>query len=170
MAAALLASVTLSAQHRSTSTVAEPAEGCSTKPVPAKLNFTLKDVDGKKVTLAGFRGKVIVLNFWATWCVPCRAETREFVELQKQYEAQGVQFIGISIDDTAAKLRPYIVDYSMNYPVFLGTSDERAIDANGPLSLVPTTYLIKRDGNICKRYSGAVTKDALEHELKSLMN
>lgn len=170
LAAALLASVSLSARRPSTLAGPQPAEGCAARAVPARLNFTLKDVDGKKVRLADFKGKVIVLNFWATWCEPCAEETRAFVDLQKQYEPQGVQFVGVSIDDTAAKLRPYIAEHPMNYPVLQGTSDERVIDANGPLSLVPTTYLIKRDGNVCKRYSGAVTKDALEHELKSLLN
>src|SRR5262249_11111255 len=121
LAAALLGSVTLSAhQKASAPNGPQPADGCTTKGVPAKLNFTLKDVDDKKVKLVDFKGKVIVLNFWATWCVPCKTEIPEFVDLQKQYEPQGVQFIGISVDDTAAKLRPYISEHSMNYPVLQG--------------------------------------------------
>jgi peroxiredoxin len=171
LAAALLGSVTLSAHQKAPApTGPQPAEGCTTKVVPAKLGFTLKDVDDKKVKLADFKGKVIVLNFWATWCVPCKTEIPEFVELQKQYEPQGVQFIGISVDDTAAKLRPYISEHSMNYPVLQGKSNEGVLDAYGPVSVMPTTYLIKRDGNVCKRYQGAVTKDVLEHELKSLID
>lgn len=171
VAAALLASVSLSAHQQASAPAGpQPAEGCTTKVVPAKLNFTLKDVDDKKVKLVDFKGKVIVLNFWATWCVPCKTEIPEFVDLQKQYEPQGVQFIGISVDDTAAKLRPYISEHSMNYPVLQGKSNEGVLDAYGPVSVMPTTFLIKRDGNVCKRYQGAVTKDVLEHELKSLVN
>jgi peroxiredoxin len=148
----------------------QPVEGCAAKAVPAKLNFTLKDADDKKVKLVDYKGKVIVLNFWATWCEPCGTEIPEFVELQKQYEPQGVQFIGISIDDTPARLRPYIAEHPMNYPVLQGRSNEGVIDAYGPVSIMPTTILIKRDGNLCKRFRGAVTKDALEHELKSLLH
>jgi peroxiredoxin len=169
VAAALLASISLSAQQQAPPP-SETNEGCTTKTVPAKLNFTLKDSDDKKVKLADFKGKVIVLNFWATWCVPCKTEIPEFVQLQKQFEPQGVQFIGVSVDDPVAKLRPYIAEHSMNYPVLQGKSNEGVLDAYGPLGAVPTTYLIKRDGNVCKRHSGAVTKDVLERELKSLVN
>jgi len=148
------------------------SEACTSKVVPAKLNFTIKDSDDKKIKLADFKGKVIVLNFWATWCVPCKTEIPEFVELQKQYEAEGVQFIGVSVDEknTLSKLKPYIAEHSMNYPVLVGNSNEGLIDAYGPLGTVPTTYLIKRDGNLCKRHSGAVTKDVLERELKTLIH
>jgi peroxiredoxin len=170
LAVALLVSTTLLAAPQEP---APPAttEGCTTKIVPAKLNFTMKDADDKKVRLADFKGKVIVLNFWATWCVPCKTEIPEFVDLQKAYESQGVQFIGISVDEkeTIAKLRPYIAEHSMNYPVLQGKSNEGVLDAYGPLATVPTTYLIKRDGNVCKRHAGAVTKDVLERELKSLL-
>ena len=169
-AAALLLSTSLSAAPQQAPAAPPSSEGCTTKVVPAKLNFTLKDQDNKKVKLADFKGKVIVLNFWATWCVPCKTEIPEFVELQKQFEPEGVQFIGVSVDDTVAKLRPYIAEHSMNYPVLQGKSNEGVLDAYGPLGSVPTTYLIKRDGNVCKRYSGEVGRDALERELKSLIN
>ena len=144
--------------------------GCTTRVVPAKLNYTLKDQDDKKVKLADFKGKVIVLNFWATWCGPCKVEIPAFVDLQTQYEPQGVQFIGVSVDDTAAKLRPYIAEHAMNYPVLQGTSNGGLMDAYGPLAAVPTTYLIKRDGNVCKRHSGEVSKAVLERELQALIN
>jgi cytochrome c biogenesis protein CcmG/thiol:disulfide interchange protein DsbE len=169
-AAVLLASTSLTAAPQQAPAAPATSEGCTTKIVPAKLNFTMKDADDKKVKLADFKGKVIVLNFWATWCVPCKTEIPEFVELQKQFESQGVQFIGISVDDTPAKLRPYIAEHEMNYPVLQGKANEGVLDAYGPLATVPTTYLIKRDGNVCKRHSGAVTKDVLEHELKSLVH
>jgi cytochrome c biogenesis protein CcmG/thiol:disulfide interchange protein DsbE len=169
--AVLLLSSSLSAASRqqAPSPVSDGA-ACTTKVVPARLNFTVKDQDDNKVKLADFKGKVIVLNFWATWCGPCKVEIPAFVELQKQYESQGVQFIGVSVDDTAAKLRPYIAEHSMNYPVLQGKSNEGLLDAYGPLAAVPTTYLIKRDGNVCKRHSGEVSRDVLEGELKSLVH
>ena len=149
---------------------AEPpaTEGCTTKVVPAKLNFAMKDLDDKKVSLTEFKGKIIVLNFWATWCVPCKTEIPQFVELQKQYEAQGVQFVGISVDDTAAKLKPYVEAQAMNYPVLQGKGHDAVLDAYGPITSLPVTYVIRRDGTFCKRHAGPVEKDVLERELKSL--
>jgi cytochrome c biogenesis protein CcmG/thiol:disulfide interchange protein DsbE len=149
--------------------IAEGA-GCTPKTVPARLNYTLKDQDGRKIKLSDFKGKVIVLNFWATWCGPCKVEIPAFVELQKEYEPQGVQFVGVSVDDTAAKLKPYIAEHAMNYPVLQGKSNEGLLDAYGPLAAVPTTYLIKRDGNVCKRHAGEVSKDALARELSALIH
>jgi peroxiredoxin len=143
-------------------------EGCTTKVVPAKLNFAMKDLDDKKVSLNEFKGKILVLNFWATWCVPCKTEIPEFVELQKQYEAQGVQFVGISVDDTAAKLKPYVEAQAMNYPVLQGKGHDAVLDAYGPIKSLPVTYVIRRDGTFCKRHAGPVEKDVLERELKSL--
>jgi cytochrome c biogenesis protein CcmG/thiol:disulfide interchange protein DsbE len=143
-------------------------EGCTTKVVPAKLNFTMKDLDDKKVKLADFKGKIIVLNFWATWCVPCKTEIPEFVELQKQYEAQGVQFIGVSVDDTPALLRPYVEAQAMNYPVLQGKGHDEVLDAYGPIKSLPMTYVIRRDGTFCKRHAGPVERDVLERELKTL--
>ncbi|HEX6464022.1 MAG TPA: redoxin domain-containing protein [Vicinamibacterales bacterium] len=156
------------AQSQQATPDAPPIEGCTTKVVPAKLNFTLKDLDGKKIKLAEFKGKIIVLNFWATWCVPCKTEIPEFVELQKQYEPEGVQFVGISVDDTVAKLTPYVEAQSMNYPVLQGKGHDEVLDAYGPVQSLPVTYVIRRDGTFCKRHVGPVAKDVLERELKSL--
>jgi len=170
LAAALVLSTSLSAAPRQSPVAIEEGAGCTAKVVPAKLNFTVKDADDKKVKLADLKGRVIVLNFWATWCGPCKTEIPAFVELQRQYESDGVQFVGVSVDDTVAKLRPYIAEHAMNYPVLQGRSNEGLLDAYGPLAAVPTTYLIKRDGNVCKRHSGEVTRDVLERELKSLIH
>jgi len=169
-AAALLLAGSFPAASQQASVAIADGAGCTPKIVPARLNYTLKDQDDRKVKLSDFKGKVIVLNFWATWCGPCKVEIPAFVELQKAYEAQGVQFVGVSVDDTAAKLRPYIAEHSMNYPVLQGKSNEGLLDAYGPLAAVPTTYLIKRDGNVCKRHSGEVSKDVLERELAALIH
>jgi peroxiredoxin len=141
---------------------------CDADGKPAKLTFTLKDMNGTKVKLTDFKGKIIVLNFWATWCVPCKTEIPEFVELQDQYGAQGVQFIGLSVDDTMAKLKPYVAQQKMNYPVLQGRGHDEVLDAFAPIKSLPVTILIRRDGTICKRHAAPVTKDALENELKAL--
>jgi peroxiredoxin len=143
-------------------------EVCDAKPTAAKLNFTLKDMNDVKVKLADFKGKVIVLNFWATWCVACKTEIPEFVELQDQYAEQGVQFIGLSVDDTPAKLKAYVAEHKMNYPVLRGRGHDEVLDAFSPIKSLPVTILIRRDGTICKRHAEPVSKDTLESELKAL--
>src|SRR5947199_367137 len=90
---------------------------CDAKSKPANLNFTLKDAANKDLTISAYKGKVIVLDFWATWCEPCKLEIPGFVDLQNQYGAKGLQMIGISVDDTLAQLKPYVAEYKMNYPV-----------------------------------------------------
>src|SRR5437762_1420042 len=116
----------------------------------APLNFTLKDMNGVDVKLASFKGKPIVLNFWATWCGPCRAEIPALVELQKQYAGEGkdVVILGISVDDSIDKLKPYASQMKMNYPVLVGKDHEDVQDAFGPLWGIPVTVFVGRDGNI----------------------
>ncbi len=143
---------------------------CDAKRTPAKLNFTFKDMNDTKVKLEDFRGNVIVLNFWATWCGPCKTEIPNFVELQKQYGDQRVQFIGLSVDDTLAKLKPYVAAHQMNYPVLQGRGNDAVLNAYGPVSALPVTVLITRDGTICTRHVGPVERDTLESEIKKIVS
>jgi thiol-disulfide isomerase/thioredoxin len=122
----------------------------------APLNFTLKDMNGVDVKLASFKGKPIVVNFWATWCGPCRAEIPSLVELNKEYGEQGkdVVILGISVDDPIEKLKPYASQMKMNYPVLVGNGRDDVQDAFGPLWGIPVTVFIDRDGRIAKKHSG----------------
>src|SRR5262245_53079208 len=86
---------------------------------PAPLHFTLKDMNGADVKLASFKGKVILLNFWATWCGPCKAEIPSLIELQEQY-ADDLVVLGLSVDDTVDKMKPYAAQYKINYPLLVG--------------------------------------------------
>ena len=135
---------------------------------PAPLNYTLKDMNGVDVKLASFKGKVILLNFWATWCGPCRAEIPALVELQKQY-ADDLVILGFSVDDPVDKLKPYATQYKINYPVLVGTGHEDVQDAFGPLWGIPVSVFIGRDGVIAKKHSGIGTKEQFEQEIKSLL-
>jgi peroxiredoxin len=149
--------------------VSADASACDAKPRPAKLNFTLRDVAGEKVTLNAFRGKVIILDFWATWCIPCRTEIPGFVELQRQYGAQGLQIIGVSVDDPVEKLKPYVAELKMNYPVLLGRDHNEVLDAFGRLPSVPTSVVIARDGSICTKHVGIAPMAVFEREILSLL-
>jgi thiol-disulfide isomerase/thioredoxin len=135
---------------------------------PAKLDFTLKDMHGVEVNLESFKGKVILLNFWATWCGPCRAEIPSLVELQQQYKDDLV-VLGFSVDDTAEKLLPYAAEFKMNYPVLVGNGREDVQEAFGPLFGIPVSVIIGRDGIIAKKHSGIATKEQIEREIKTLL-
>lgn len=134
----------------------------------AQLDFTLKDMHGVDVHLASFKGKVILLNFWATWCGPCRAEIPSLVELQQQYKDDLV-VLGLSVDDTPEKLLPYAAEFKMNYPVLVGNGREDVQDAFGPLFGIPVSVIIGRDGVIAKKHSGIATKEQIEREIKTLL-
>jgi len=135
---------------------------------PARLDFTLKDMHGVDVHLESFKGKVILVNFWATWCGPCRAEIPALVELQDQYKDDLV-ILGLSVDDTAEKLLPYAAEFKMNYPVLVGNGREDVQEAFGPLFGIPVSVIIGRDGVIAKKHSGIATKEQIEREIKTLL-
>lgn len=145
-----------------------PAGVCTAAPKAAKLNFTLKDVAGRPVKLADFKGKVVLLNFWATWCVPCRAEIPELVDLQSAYGNDGLQVIGVSVDDPADKIRPFVDKYKINYPVLQALGNDGILDTYGPMVVVPWTIVIGRDGTICTKHVGPADKATFEKEIKAL--
>jgi thiol-disulfide isomerase/thioredoxin len=159
------------ASHDAAPATLESQQGasCSVDAKPANLDFTMKDLDGKDVTLASFKGKVVLVNFWATWCGPCKAEIPMFVELQKQYGAQGFTVLGYSVDDDAPKARAFATEYKMNYPILLGLGREDVQEAYGPMYAIPVSVMIDRQGRVCQRHMGMPSKSALEKEIKSLL-
>jgi thiol-disulfide isomerase/thioredoxin len=134
----------------------------------APLHFTLKDMNGVDVKLAAFKGKVILLNFWATWCGPCKAEIPSLVELQNEY-GDDLVVLGFSVDDTVEKMRPYAAEYGINYPLLVGNGREDVQEAFGPLYGIPVSVIIDRDGRIAKKHSGIATKAQFEREIKALL-
>ncbi len=149
-----------------------PASGslCKADAKPANLDFTLKDAHGADVHLADYRGKVILLDFWATWCGPCKTEIPGFVDLHNRYAKDGLVVIGVSVDDTVDKLKPFVSQFKMNYTVLQGLNhDDFVEDAYGPMFGIPTTFVIGRDGRICSKHVGMSTKEAFEREIKSLL-
>jgi peroxiredoxin len=137
----------------------------------ANLNFKLKDMNGATVDLAALKGKVIVLDFWATWCPPCKVEIPWFVEFQNKYAARGFTVVGVSVDDPMASLKPFAVQYKMNYPVLVGDGrdDIKGEKAYGPMFALPKTFVIGRTGKICQTHVGFSNKESLEKQIKSLL-
>jgi peroxiredoxin len=144
---------------------------CDKNPKIANLNFVLKDSSGKDFNLASQKGKVILLDFWATWCPPCKVEIPWFVEFQRTYGPQGLIVIGISVDDPPSKLKPFGDEYKVNYPLLIG---EGRRDVKGPKGFnaewgLPQTFVIGRDGKICKKHVGLSVKEHFEAQIKSLL-
>lgn len=135
---------------------------------PAPLGFTLKDMNGVDVKLESFRGKVILLNFWATWCGPCVTEIPWLVHLQKTYK-DDVVVLGVSIDDTAEDLKPYARKMAMNYPVLVGVERQDLQDAYGPLFGIPVSVFVDRNGTIARRHSGIASQEQMEDWIKQLL-
>jgi len=140
---------------------------CMADAKPAS-DFTLPSLDGKPVKLSSFKGKVVLLNFWATWCGPCKAEIPGFVELQTQYKNDLV-VLGLSVDDPADKAKAFADQYKVNYPMVLGLGHDEIQDAYGPIYGIPASFLISRDGKVCKRHLGIAPKSQFEREIKALL-
>ena len=134
----------------------------------APLHYTLKDMNGVDVKLSSFKGKVIVLNFWATWCPPCELEIPDLVQIQKTYP-DDVVIVGVSVDDTADQLKPYAAKKQMNYPVLVGLDHEDIQDAYGPMYGIPVSVFIGRDGKIARRHSGIYSKEQFVREIEALL-
>ncbi len=141
---------------------------CAQNPKPANLDFTVKDMNGKDVHFGSYKGKIILLNFWATWCGPCKAEIPAFVELQAQYNKDLV-VLGFSVDDPVEKVKTFATQYAMNYPVLIGLGREDVQEAFGPIWGIPTSFVIGRDGRVCKKHMGMASKAQIEQEIKGLL-
>jgi peroxiredoxin len=133
-------------------------------PAPA---ITLTDLNRETFDLASLRGEVVLVNFWATWCTPCREEIPQFVALQQKYRARGFQAVGISMDDPEGTLRDFCRDYKVNYPIVMG--NQRIAENFGGVLGLPTTFLIGRDGRIRSRLVGATDFPKLEKEINALL-
>ena len=134
---------------------------------PANLNFTLKDMNDADYRLNDLKGKVVLVNFWASWCAPCLAEIPEFVKVREAYHEKGFEIVGISTDDNAAQLKAFAEKNRTNYPLLQVTAEVE--EAFGPVFGLPTSILVARDGSVCKRHFGPLSKEQLEKELKGLL-
>lgn len=130
-------------------------------------NFVREDVSGRKVSLKHYRGKVVLLNFWATWCGPCRVELPKFEEWQKRYGRDGLQVLAVSMDDADAPVRRAVRRMHLGFPVVMG--DAKLGEAYGGVLGLPVTFLIDRDGKIVAKIKGEADLAGLESRVKTLL-
>lgn len=135
----------------------------------APLDFTMKDLNGNDVRLADFKGKPLVINFWATWCAPCKVEIPAFVELTEKYRAQGLTIVGISVDDPIEDLKPFAEEFEMNYPVLVGLGRQDVMDAYAAGLMLPETWFIRPDGSVYIKQLGPQTHEWFEEQVQVLM-
>jgi thiol-disulfide isomerase/thioredoxin len=148
-----------------TAALAESDGSNALRPTP---DWELKNLDGKTVKLSEFRGKVVILDFWAKWCVPCRVEIPHFVELQKQYGHKGLTVIGVSLDEQGPEVvKKFVKQLGVNYPIVIG--NEKVAEAYSGIDAIPTTFLIDRQGRIVTRHMGYTDKGTFEEEIQPLL-
>ena len=138
---------------------------CQTPKAPA---LELKDLRGRVRRLSDYRGKVVLLNFWATWCPPCRAEVPDLVRWQREYDKAGLQVIGITYPPTnRAQVRRFLRRHHVNYPVLLGTRATKTLFDEG--ETLPFTVVIDREGNVRERVEGILLPEEFEEKVKPLL-
>ncbi len=140
----------------------------ATGPRDPAPDFTLKDIEGRDVRLSDYEGKVVLLNFWATWCGPCKIEMPWFVEFQQKYKDRGFSVIAVSMDEEGWDVvRPFLDDLKPNFPVVIG-NDEMGDEFGGVVAL-PTTFIIDKEGKIASSHQGLVSKGDYEDEIEELL-
>jgi peroxiredoxin len=132
-------------------------------------DFELPTLDGRRVKLSDFRGQAVLLNFWATWCPPCKIEMPWFVDIQKEYGKDGLVVLGVAMDDTeSAKIAAFASEMGVNYQVLLGT--DQVSDDYGDVRSLPTTFYIDRNGNIVSKAVGLLGRQEIENDVKKALS
>ena len=163
---AILAIITfIATRHWSRPT--RPVRGGSAVTHRLAPDFSITDLSGQTLQLSRYRGKVVLLNFWATWCSPCRSEIPRFVDLQNTYDKEGLQIVGISLDDDPRLVRTFYQQLRMNYPVAIG--DAKLAEQYGGVLGLPVSFLIGRDSRIYAKHAGETDIFLIEREIKSLL-
>ncbi len=148
------------------------------EPIPAP-DFTLPDINGNMINLSDFKGQVVLLDFWATWCIPCRQELPHFQKLHETYKDQGFAMIGISVDEAgAAIVKPFLEKYNIDYTNLISTLEVEKLYGDGtpeikkkygPIQGIPVTFIINRKGEIIQRYMGETPRRIFEAHITRLL-
>lgn len=131
-------------------------------------SFSLPDLDGRQVASSSLRGKVVILDFWATWCPPCKEEIPHFVNLQAKYRDQGLAIVGLALDAGGAKdVKPFADEHDVNYLMLIG--NEEVAKAYGNITMIPTTFVLDRKGKIVQRFVGFTAPEVIEQTIRPLL-
>jgi peroxiredoxin len=142
-----------------------PAGKLMGQPAP---DFALQSLDGKTIKLSDFRGKAVLLNFWATWCEPCKIEMPWFVDFEKKYGSQGLEVVGVAMDDASpAEISSFAQKLGVNYPVLIGKEEVGA--QYGGIEYLPSTFYISRDGKILDHVFGLVSRSEIESDIQKAL-
>jgi len=131
-------------------------------------DFTLSTTDGKKLKLSDYKGKAVIIDFWATWCPPCRKGIPDLIDLKKKYGKKGFEIIGVSVDqDTKLEVAPFIKNYGINYPVVY--ADGNVVMQYGGINSIPTSFIIDKEGKIVASYVGLISSLTYENHIKKIL-
>lgn len=157
-------------KYFSTARLQQVSDDAKIKLNTTAANFDLPDLDGNKHAFAQWDGKVRVLNFWATWCPPCRKETPMFVEMQELYGERGLQFVGVAIDELQ-KVKDFVDTYGVNYPMLIGAEDAIAVAKTygNRFGALPYTVIINRQGTVVHAQAGELSRESAEKIIPALL-
>ena len=151
---AVVASLVLIHRQITSAPAITAATTCPANAKKANLQLAFRDLTGRRVSLELYRGKVLILDFWATWCLPCQVEIPGFIDLYRKYHSAGLEVVGVDVLDDFKKARPFVEQHGMNYTVLDGNDRDDVERAFGPFVGLPTTLVIGRDGSICAKHVG----------------
>jgi peroxiredoxin len=150
--------------------IAMPTRTADLSPVGSRKDapdFTLSDSNGASVKLSSYKGRVVLLDFWATWCEGCKVEIPWYMDFQKKYKEEGLSVVGVSMDEEGWKsVKPFLADKKINYPVVIGNEDLAKLFG---ITMLPVTLLIDRNGKVAELHIGMVDKDVFESEIRILL-
>lgn len=149
---AVISSLVLIHRHVTSAPAIAAATMCNENAKKANLQLAFRDLTGQRVSLERYRGKVIILDFWATWCLPCQVEIPRFIDLYRKYHSPGLEVVGVDVLDDFKKASPFVQQHGMNYTVLNGNDRDDLERAFGPFVRLPTTLVIGRDGSICAKH------------------
>jgi peroxiredoxin len=129
--------------------------------------FTFPTLDGAPWSLSDHRGRIVLVNFWATWCAPCREETPDFVQLYQKFRSRGVEFVGIATDDDPASVVPeFLDDYRVTWPILIPPVESALAQA---IDVLPTTFLLDQEGRIARTWAGIARRDDVARAIEALL-